>query len=166
MGLNLVEEDTYVSRNIYKPSVSGTKKVCIFDFDGTLYMGADTAAMYGPGAVNGCRRKGYGIGIASASGATDFLKSFLKTNFNEENTFTDGFMSSQAFQNGYTNKAAMIKKILQVYGVDPKCAVFFDDGNEHHAATAGVGYQKVDPQYGVTKLDFFSAMVNLDRDCD
>ncbi len=78
-------------------------------------------------AVREVVRLGYGVGIATASCHTDYVRTFLAEMAPE--IFTQEMLFSNAFQSCQKKKTGALKCNLAHYGLldKPECSVFFDD---------------------------------------
>ena len=144
-------------------------RLCIFDFDDTIKVGAGRQIGVGRDAkpiIDKCRELGYGVAIASASCETGFQKVFLRDAVDED-IFSDDMLASDAYQSCQPNKTPALRKVLRHFEMDevPECAVFFDDKefNGKFSAEVDVPFVKVDPEYGVTWNDFWFGMSLLDK---
>lgn len=153
------------------PVMGPRNRLCIFDFDDTIKIGAGRRIRLSKDAreiIRKCRDMGYGIAIASASCETDFQKAFLRDAV-DGGIFSDDMLSSQAYQACQPDKYPALLKVLDHFDMEnaPECAIFFDDKsfNGKFSAQADVPFVLVDPEYGVTWNDFWQGMTMLDKKC-
>lgn len=144
--------------------------VCIFDFDETLRVWkdgyGDSPAADGGAIVNKCRELGYEIAIASANCNTEKLQKVLPT---VNGVFEPSFFETMAFQNCDHWKTHQLNKILNYFGTQPECAMFFDDQGHNlhkHAANVGVNGRHVHGDTGVTWDDFWFAKSEMESRCN
>jgi len=147
---------------------ANASKVIIFDFDDTLKL--HHPARQAPEALWAVReviRLGYGIGIATASCHTDYVRKFLAEM--DPEIFTPQLLFSNAFQSCQKKKTGALKCNLAHYGLleQPECAVFFDDSisNEKYADEAGIRMIEVRKGVGVTKEKFRQGLDHMLQGC-
>jgi FMN phosphatase YigB (HAD superfamily) len=104
------------------------------------------------------------LGVVSSSDATSFLKKALSQLL--PSAFTTELLDSDAFQAGGSDKAQMLKIILDFYGVDPGCVVYFDDAPKKAAEQVGTHYKVVNPKTGLLQSDVLSALSALPSKCN
>eukprot|EP00894_Picocystis_sp_ML_P005108 jgi/Pico_ML_1/55625/g1288.t1 len=126
----------------FSGSDASPDRLCIFDFDETLWIRATNS-------------------VAEEARRVEEIS---------ERWFTTELLVSPAFQFGRRNKTVAMNNILRYYGMldRPECAVLFDDNklaNKPHADATGVLWVHVDERIGITMDDFDQAERKLDRFC-
>lgn len=151
-------------------SEASPDRLCIFDFDETLWIRAtNSVAEEARRVVRACVRSGYEIAIATVNPFPLHVRRVLQEEISEA-LFPTELLLSPAFQFGRRNKTVAMNLILRYYGMQdaPECAVLFDDNelaNKPHADATGVHWILVDETIGITMDDFDRAEQKLDRFC-
>jgi len=154
----------------FSGSDASPDRLCIFDFDETLWIRAtNSVAEEARRVVRACVRSGYEIAIATVNPFPLHVRRVLQEEISER-WFTTELLASPAFQFGRRNKTVAMNNILRYYGMldTPECAVLFDDNklaNKPHADATGVLWVHVDERIGITMDDFDQAERKLDRFC-
>lgn len=170
-GGECAKQDEWYSQCKPAKNKGTVERLCIFDFDDTIKIGAGRRISVGRDVteiVEKCRELGYGVAIASASCETEFQKAFLRDAV-DDTIFSADMLSSDAYQSCQPNKTPALRKVLDHFemGDVPECAVFFDDQdlNGKFSAEVEVPFVKVDPKFGVTWNDFWFGMSLLEKNC-
>ncbi|KAF5841666.1 hypothetical protein DUNSADRAFT_11873, partial [Dunaliella salina] len=108
------------------------------------------------------------VAVASANGNREKLTSVLPRLYGNLGLFTYEFFESPAFQYGNSDKAPMLKAILNFFGIpSPSCMTLFDDKelNEKYAEQVGANFVLVDPSTGIQRHNFNAGMDAMPDEC-
>lgn len=150
-------------RSIQSADPHSGQGLCIFNFDGPLHIGGGKMAREAVPALKYCMEQGFQIAIVSSAHAVKFLHRALSKLM--PNLFTEEFFQSNAFQAAQKDKAAMIKKAMAFYSVNPECVVYFDDAPKSGAEGAGVTPVFVDPSVGILQSKVMEGLSKLAGQC-
>lgn len=140
----------------------------IFDFDGVVKIYQDQFDNDRSIGANArevfqlVKERNLNMGIATMSCEWDFIRKYLKQNFDTE-IFFDEFLFSENVQFCEPKKSIQMQKIINNLGGDMNCAILYDDsiGNKEDVIDAGHIYQLVDRYVGITSQDFEDGLAQL-----